>query len=229
MRPVASRSQRPRLLLPHCEPSLPRGRLLPRLCGSRASWSTASQPTTTHQFRRTRSSTSCRPSPAADQHWPAASAHSGNRLKGSVGDAPIRRAAASDDTADQSPRPSARSRSGPSWHRPIQRAAASDDTADQARGHQPAADQGPVGTARSSGPRHQTTQPIRARGHQRAAGQGQLTHSSVPSSKTCRFQIGRRRFTSSTSREQTSNASRRWGVLTAATSATSPTASRPTR
>ena len=47
------------------------------------------------------------------------------------------------------------------------------------------------------------------RSGRRACGQGQLTHSSVPSAKTCRFQIGSRCLTMSTSRAQAANASAR--------------------
>ena len=58
---------------------------------------------------------------------------------------------------------------------------------------------------------------------------GQLTHSSVPSAKTWRFQIGSRAFASSTSRAQAAKAAARCAVLTAATRATSPIRRVPTR
>ena len=54
---------------------------------------------------------------------------------------------------------------------------------------------------------------------------GQLTHSSVPSENTCRFQIGSRAFTSSTNLPHSSKAAARWAVETAATRAGSPMAS----
>ena len=63
----------------------------------------------------------------------------------------------------------------------------------------------------------------------RAVGHGKFTHSSEPSVNTWRFQIGSRAFASSTSRPHRANASARCAVATAATSATSPTVSSPTR